>query len=889
MIINVYRSTTPDVKPESNIVDREITLGQWFDEQGLDREKILKLPPHITKNGELVKPADWFDTEIKNGDVIDIWMQPGGGLFSSIGSIIGGILGFALGWLMPSQRGHSTGSPEQGRRLESATAKANTAKMGQVVPETFGTFRRYPEYLTAPRRQFVNRREQWLTFLVNIGPGRYSIPANMVKVGDTVFSNLGSDGSYQIFQPNELVSGHAAHENWYSVDEVGGTSSGTAGLELVVDPARSNNTNPASYNFNGLTISRSSGEFPPGWGPGTVLTITYPRPYTVTTEPVSGPFANANVFEGFFGHTVSGFEAFDGWSSAVLTDLGGGFKRVYFYKYDEQFDEYTYYSGEPNGTRTYTFNPGAQWAVQSSDTSTLVLQNTGGRFFESGASVASQITYHSGTLYGEWSSRFIACPVGETTTRFEVDLFFPGGLGFIEDSGNIANRTVQVEVQYRDADAGGAFTSVLKTFTDRTQDQIGFTEVFNVPSMRPEVRLRRVGARAVSTQVLDTVQWYALRSRLPTLTRYPNWTTMAVRIRSGGRMALNSENQINLVVTRMLPQLVNGEWTSPQPTRDIAAAANYVTSTIGYTADDWHMPDLIQLNNIWKTRGETFDYVFDETTVKKALDTIFAAGMSELTVVDGKIKPVRDDVRTTFENEQGYSPANMTRPLVRQFRSRAPDDIDGVEVEFVDADTWEPAVVKCLLPGDAGVKLEKIRIDGVTDRTRAWRIGMRRRSLERYARWDYSFSTELAALNSEYLSYVPLLDDIPGYGKASILLNIENTGNGLALMTVSEPQHWDGSDHVVAYRRQDGTVAGPFPATRGANDFEIISNLPAPWPIITLKHEPPHVYFGKIENWCFPALITSIKPNANSDQVSVKARNYDARVYAYDNEIPDEV
>lgn len=897
MTIKVYPSTAPDAEVETHDV-HGMTIGEWFDSHDLCCEKLNELPPHVEINGRMVGPDEWDSVYIDEDDTVEIWMQPAGGVFKALGSLIGGVLGFLLGWLMPSQRSRRSGSPEQGRKLEASSARANTARLGDVVPELAGRHIKYPDYLNQPRRYFRNRREQWLEFLCCIGPGRYQVDEETVRVGDTTFANLGDDGSYQIYEPNADLSDDPIHENWYAVDEVGGTSSGTAGLELMVEPDRKDHTDkPAEYIFSGntITIPEGEGSFPPGWGPDTQISIELEitRTYEVTAAPF--PTINPpNVFTGDFSHLMpisddDEIHITDGVivgtylaQDVDLNPMGIGSLQLWTVPDEEQE-----VPSEP-----VTWIPEGDHDLATLAVYIKTLLGASEEFVTYGGdpipamTSPAEIDYHGGAIYGEFSSLFVACPAGELTTRFECDFFFPGGLGYIEDSGNIANRSVTVEIQYRDANIGGAFTSVVKTFTDSTQDQIGFTEAFDVPLMRPEVRIRRVGVNETSTQVLDTVQWYSLRSRLPTVTRYPNWTVMAVRMRSGGRMSAQSENQVNVIATRILPELIDGQWTAPAPTRDIAAFVKYIASTIGYTDDDLDMEALSRLNDLWRARGETVDYVFDETTVKKAIDVCFGAGMSELTVSDGKIKPVRDDVRTTFETEQGYSPQNMTRNLVRQFKTRSADDPDGVEVEFMDAATWEPDVVRCFLPGDQGFKIEKIKLDGVTDRTRAWRIGMRHRSMQRYNRWEYSFATELDAMNSEYLSYVPLLDDVPGYGQSSILEHIQDHTGG-ALMFVSEPMNWsEAGPHVVAYRRPDGTVAGPYPASRGADDYQIIADVPKPWPVVTLKHEPPHVYFGTTERWCFPALITSIKPSENGTTASVEARNYDVRVYAHDNEQP---
>src|SRR5690625_7673089 len=96
-------------------------------------------------------------------------------------------------------------------------AKANEAKLGQVVPELAGRFIRYPDYLTPPRRRFVSPREQWVEFLACVGPGQYQILPHDIKIGDTRIGSLGEGASYLFFEPGHSVAVPIADEHWHSV------------------------------------------------------------------------------------------------------------------------------------------------------------------------------------------------------------------------------------------------------------------------------------------------------------------------------------------------------------------------------------------------------------------------------------------------------------------------------------------------------------------------------------------------------------------------------------------------------------------------------------------------------------------------------------------------
>jgi len=898
MRIDIYSTFLPDIPVEKNEWNGD-TFAGFLDENEIEWRERESLPI-VVKIDDVEVPPEAWENALAPEAVVSVFVTPGGGVFKSIGSIIGKIFNAVFGWMMPKTASSSYNSPEQGKQLQTVDAKANQAKLGEVVPETAGRHIRYPEYLTPPHRFFENKREQRVQFLACVGPGLYSVQSGDVKVGDTPFDTLGEDATYVLYPPGAELVGDYASEHWHQTEEVGGTSSGTPGLELSTESANRNNVDPASYVFDWDAVERLEGEWPPGWGPGSIVQVEYPIPYEVVTISVppteSEPGYQISEITGWFHHlpdemlvenAIISLGAFDSITTYRIRTIEAGTTLGTYTVRLEQVG-----SGSP-----IVLTPGAAQILRfASDLSRsiyavsgeTVIQVAPGRFQTEGSPLTvsgAKVRYMGGNAYGEWTGEFVCVPGNETTGTIEFDVFFPNGLAFVADDGEVESRTVDVQLQYRDIDTN-VRTTTARSYTEATLDQIGFTERIDLPTpIRPACRMRRITANSTSTQVQDKCHWYGLKARLPIRTVYPNWTTMSVSLRSGGRIAAQSENQINLVVERRLPQLnPDNTWTEPQATRQISAFFRYILTTIGYTDDQIDMEELQRLHSIWFTRGETLDYVFDETTVKEALQLAVAAGMGEVTVSDGKVRPIREGVRTVFE--QAYSPQNMTAPLRREFTARLPEDADGVEVEFMNPNTWTKDVVRCGLPGDAFTKVEKMTARGVLDGVRAWRIGMRRRRQMRYRRWSYSFGTELDALNSEYKSYVPLFADIPGYGQSALIEDISPAPGGSARVRLSEKMRWEeGQLHIFGYRKPDGTFSGSFPAERGSDDYEVIVPLPLPWPEVTLKMELPHAYFGVSERFCFPAWITDISPRGN-DSVSVKAENYDGREYASDDEFP---
>lgn len=897
MTIKVYESIMPG-EPVEVYDDHGMTVEAWVKSKTDSYQRGDCQPVSCMINGAIVKPVDWADVVIRVSDNVEFRPVPRGAGLAAAGAwiaanwltvaygavLIGGIY-YASTVGAPWQAG--TGGA-RGEKIEGTDARANTARLGQGISELFGRYIRYPDYVNKPRRYYKDARTQCLDLMLCITAGECLVETALVKLGDTPFSQLSTAVNYEIFPPGASVTGWQNHENWYTSNEVGGTSS-SAGIRLYRGQSLSSGLRNVQLTYSGTEIRTTSASvyFPGDWGTGDFIAISQRQSVAVSVDSsdvvtLTGDWGDADVGDQIRLSSTDLAEA----NGVFLIDTKAGNDITLL-------SDGSPVSGWADGSHLmFTRREGEEYRIDSIIYDTTYPELVDGfslsRYLSGAEDTAwagfSGGTGHADVLLAErsesegWAGPFAACPSGETTATIEVDFFLPQGQGYIDGDTVVSFDTKrQVEVQWREI---GATTWNSQTYTidNATRDQLGFTYRLSLGSaIRPEVRVRRVQAESNAMTDLDRIEWLGLKARLPTVTSYAGVTTMAVTLEGTDQIGSQSNNQINLVATRKLPPVAGG---TPATTRTIADSTAYVARSLGYGDDQINISELERLDGIWQARGDTFDFVISDGTALDAMKMMLRAGFADVTLDNGIITPVRDEPRTQLED--GYSPENMTAPLQRQFTSKKPDEADGVEVEYTSADTWTTETVMCTLPGDQQIKVDKIKLDGVTDRTRAWRIGMRRRRAQRYRRWTYSFNTELDALNSAYLSYVPLLDDIPGYGKVAILTSISADR-----ITVSEPLEWEpGKSHVIAYRDENGDTVGPFPASQGHDDYTVLVSIPQPWPVVLPSdREQTHIYFGTTDRWSFPALITEISPSSPL-QVGVTATNYDERVYNDDNSSP---
>jgi hypothetical protein len=850
------------------------------------------MPALVKIEDEVIPESEWSVTFFRPRDRVEIRAIPQGtDPFSITAALFAGVKA-VFGMLMPKLPG-TPNTPGQGDDISQGSVRGNKVKLGEVVRESFGKQKIYPDYLLPPHKYFSGLRVQQTRFLMNIGVGEFDIGALDVRIGETSLLALGAEAEYEIYGPGESLAGDPAAEWWHTATEVGADSTGAAGLDLTASTNITAAVTASSLNFNGyvVTIPSGAGSFPSDWTVGMIVRIQAPYTYTVADgggtarDIITGPLSMLAPVVGQaieVAGTNAGLYTINGWDGTNLTlDFTGGAPA----------------NSLTTGTGPASIGPaGLRFKILAKTSSAITVE----RLDSSGSSDSSfpgfnalttssgSIRLDSGSLQGGWRGPFPACPLGELTSSIQFDVLFPEGLIKYNSNGDPELVSASWQLEYRDTAISEAWTTLSYSRTDATPDQIGITTTISLPyAMRPEVRMRKTAPLVTNVQVRSTVQWLSLKSRLTAPTVYPGCTVITGRIQISDRISAQSESQINVVATRILPVRSGGVWLPQQPTRAIAPAAIYVAKSVGLTDDDLDLTEIDRLSDgVWATRSDKFDMaVTEERTVKDVLNDIFGAGFSELTVDRGIIRPVRDEPRTTLE--QGYSAQNMLGDLKMDSDLKSDNDFDGVQVTYQDSTTWTEEVVTCRLPGDPlqGRRVEKITAPGVTDKDKAYQFGMRRRRIHEYRRDSFSFSTPGDAMNSRYLSYCAVSSDIPGYGQSALLLGYQ-TIVGAVVLESSEPLDWsEPGTYALSIRKLDGTLSGPYTATR-IDDYHV--SIPSldftPDTSWDNGIEPPHILFGPVVSWAYKVLITSVNPSSYPE-TSVEAVGYDSRVYLSDDDL----
>ncbi|MDC3189001.1 host specificity factor TipJ family phage tail protein [Pseudoalteromonas elyakovii] len=774
-------------------------------------------------NSREVKPNEFKVTTFNPGDDVKLIVEAKGAeaiAYAIIAVIAVGVAIYATNQIPDN---YNSTTPD-GSSIYDVNTQGNKPKLMGVIPENAGHHKVFPDYLTMPRKEYINN-EQWLYLMLCVGKGSYEILEENILIANTPINRYLGDIDCQVFGPGEDVSGHEAHRNVYTSSEVGSTS-GSSGIELKGRVTSTGGDNSSYvYSFDGETLIVHLVEYEPELGRNTRFK-TVP-PFTVgEVLSISGTLNGQN----------------DGYYELLDKDANGSAVN----KVDGQYQDDPAWTG-------------------------FVSEN------ESGATVEVE----DGGGDGQFNGPYFACPDGELTNKLWLDFLFPQGLGELDDDGNFLVRTVTVRIEYRNAGDDEWTPIDDEVFTNSTNDQLGFTVPIDLPLyIRPEVRVKRVTAATDDTRIYDDIYWTGLKAELTSATSYPGATTIAVKIRGTNALAGSAENKFNVIPTRILPVYENGVWSEPRPTTDIAPFFAHVIQSAGHSQDKIGLDELEALHTIWHNRGDEFNAVFDTgSTLFAVLKRVLAPGFAKPVLDYGKILPVRDQPRTIHKHM--YQPDNYIGLLERDIKLIDDDEHDGIEVEYFSPVTWKSETVLCLLPGDLGINPDKIRAFGITNRDKAYQYGMRERRTRRYRRTTFNFTTEMDALNSSYLDYCALADDIPGYEQSGVVEYI--IGNSVYVNV--ELKWQSGQSHVLALRKPDGTLSGPYTASIGSASNEVVINEALDFePVFDGSIEPPLFMFGITSRWCNNVLISDIKPSS-TDRVKVTAERYDERVYLDDDSL----
>lgn len=485
-------------------------------------------------------------------------------------------------------------------------------------------------------------------------------------------------------------------------------------------------------------------------------------------------------------------------------------------------------------------------------------------------------------LAGTWTGGFAINPADSEVTHIGIDILLPRGLYYANDAGGLDSRSASWKVEARAIDAKGDplndwFTLGSESLTAATTTPQRRTYLYPVAAGRYEVRATRLDGKDTNSRAGHEVRWGEARGYLAGGITFPdNVTLLAIRMRATDNLSQRSSRLINCIVTRKLPVWsVDSGWSAAVPTRSIAwAFADILRASYGAKLPDARidLAALAQLDQVWASRGDQFDGVFDQqVTVWEALTRVARCGRAVPFLQGGIVRLVRDEARLL--PVALFSPRNIVKNSLKiQYVMPGEETADAVTVEFFSSRTWKPDEVTVSLAGSSSTNPAKLRLFGCTTEAHAVREGLYLAAANRYRRRIITLRTELEGLIPTYGDLIAIAHDMPSWGAGGEIVAWDADTKTAKL---SEPIAFvDGQEHVMALRRRDGGVSGPHAVTPGSDAQQVVFADRPDISIETgLSAERTHFAFGVAEQWSLLARVIAVRPRGEQVEITCVAEH----------------
>ena len=212
-------------------------------------------------DGVAFQYSDWSIVSLKNSRKLKIVIEAGGIEVSTVMAIISVVMAVASAiyavFAMNKLSSKAQQEQKQGSSIYDVNAQGNQVNLNNVIPENFGYFKRFPDYL-ADRHVFYRNNTMFVDLILCQGVGSYQRADDHsdVYLGETPISEL--DGcQIRVYEPGETITPENSIENkswycYYSSTQVTQSGHTLKGVRTEID--QSSQINP-KVNFLDKTFS----------------------------------------------------------------------------------------------------------------------------------------------------------------------------------------------------------------------------------------------------------------------------------------------------------------------------------------------------------------------------------------------------------------------------------------------------------------------------------------------------------------------------------------------------------------------------------------------------------------------------------------------------------
>ena len=215
----------------------------------------------LTMDGVKIPPELWHKCRIGNARRITVILEAGGletATIIAIISVVAAVASAIYSIVQMNKLGKATaGETKQGSSIYDVNAQGNQVNLTNVIPETFGHFKRFPDYL-ADKHIFYRNHVMFVDMILCQGRGSYQRAGDGsdVFVGETPISEL-PGCQVCVFEPGEAITAENSPEDksWYCYYQCTEVTGSGHTLEPAVTEVDQSQQTGSAITYAGDTLS----------------------------------------------------------------------------------------------------------------------------------------------------------------------------------------------------------------------------------------------------------------------------------------------------------------------------------------------------------------------------------------------------------------------------------------------------------------------------------------------------------------------------------------------------------------------------------------------------------------------------------------------------------
>jgi len=497
-------------------------------------------------------------------------------------------------------------------------------------------------------------------------------------------------------------------------------------------------------------------------------------------------------------------------------------------------------------------------------------------------------------LTEEWLS-FVVNPSGTKAYMIGYDIVFPNGLVWYDKKGNQKTVLVLIRSEVRTIDDAGVPTSDWVLFhlveyrrSQNTAIRESFSKSSSLGTGRFEFRIRRVTPDSEAASTSDTVSIFGLRGYGGPHPAVQDVTLLRVRVKATNSLSGDVASMIRVKATRkLLPVLPTGLGTTFEKSRSIIDAVAYMvtSSNGGQQANSLLVWDELYSNKMMFTNERYFfDWGFtSRVSVMEAAGKAAACAMAVPYSPGGLFCLAVDRLQTAVNLKFSGADSIEKDSLKISHVFKTPDYPTCVRVTYTDPDTWEAKSVDCFTLGGSIENPKEIQLDGCTNRTQAYKIGLRMWKELFLTTTSVEFVTGLSGHIPTLFSWAYVGEDSVDWGQTGSIVKIVDGD-----VWTSEPVDFSGDNvgQIVLWLK-NGSVAGPYACLPTLQSHVLKVNIPDDIQTLLDDNTGATSYiFGPQSEDFHVIRIMSISPNG-ADKIGIMGQVVNVDAYDLSSATPD--